>query len=161
ELQQSRRARRVLRRVEDIGPDCALGESHQRARGLIYAARSDERRPPARRESEGKRIRNGSGKSMRRLMRQTTLLAALRLFSSKRTAKTHNPPRPPSGDPDLQGTCKARNPANWDIEHHAGSYRTPAGLGVVIDPAEGKIPYQPWALEKKKQNFASRATEDP
>src|SRR5207247_847109 len=34
----------------------------------------------------------------------------------------------------------------------------PAGIGVV----EGnEIPYQPWAIEKRKQNFANRWTEDP
>ncbi|WP_410959817.1 hypothetical protein, partial [Salmonella sp. SAL4356] len=74
---------------------------------------------------------------------------------------TYVPPRTPAGDPDLQGIWQVRNTANWDVQHHAGSFRTPAGLGVVVDPADGSIPYQPSALEKRKQNFAKRATDDP
>src|SRR5882672_2346868 len=34
----------------------------------------------------------------------------------------------------------------------------PAGKGVVEG---GEIPYQPWALAKKAENFANRATADP
>jgi hypothetical protein len=76
-------------------------------------------------------------------------------------AQMYRPPRTAAGNPDLEGIWQVRNTANWDVQHHAGSHRTPAGLGVVVDPADGSIPYQPTALEKKKQNFASRATADP
>lgn len=71
------------------------------------------------------------------------------------------------GKPDLSGIWQALNSANWDIQAHAARpgppqlgalLAAPAGLGVV----EGnEIPYQPWALEKKKQNFESRWTADP
>ena len=37
----------------------------------------------------------------------------------------------------------------------------PAGRGVIVDPPDGKIPYQPWAAEKRKENYANRATADP
>jgi len=94
-------------------------------------------------------------------MTKTATLAAVLLFASNLFAQTYSPPRTPAGDPDLQGIWQVRNTANWDVENHAGSYRTPAGLGVVVDPPDGKIPYQPWALEKKKHNFANRATADP
>ena len=71
--------------------------------------------------------------------------------------------------PDLSGIWQALNTANWDIQAHAaengpfpgllGAWgAVPAGLGVV----EGnEIPYQPWALEKKKENFSKRLTADP
>jgi hypothetical protein len=68
--------------------------------------------------------------------------------------------------PNLNGIWQALNSANFDIEPHAagpspfpsllGSIgATPAGLGVVEG---GKIPYQPWAAAKKKENFEKRLT---
>src|SRR5262245_50464130 len=60
------------------------------------------------------------------------------------------------GKPDLSGIWQAVNTANWDLQAHAARpgppqlgalLATPAGLGVV----EGnEIPYQPWAVAKKK-----------
>jgi hypothetical protein len=69
-------------------------------------------------------------------------------------------------NPDLNGVWEAVNSANWDLEPHAaapspfpailGEYGAqPAGQGVVEG---GKIPYQPWAAEKKKENFKNRLT---
>ena len=98
---------------------------------------------------------------MKLLLMKTATLVAVFFFASNASAQTYSPPRTPAGDPDLQGIWQVRNTANWDVQHHAGSYRTPAGLGVVVDPSDGSIPYQSWALEKKKQNFANRATADP
>jgi hypothetical protein len=67
-------------------------------------------------------------------------------------------PRTADGKPNLSGIWQAVNAAAWDIQGHAAQKDVPAGLGVV----EGnEIPYQPWAAEKKKQNFANRATADP
>jgi len=76
-------------------------------------------------------------------------------------SQSYSPPRTRAGDPDLQGIWQVRNTANWDVQHHSGSYKTPAGLGVVVDPVDGSIPYQPWALENKRENFAKRDTADP
>src|SRR5438477_11457020 len=70
----------------------------------------------------------------------------------------YTPPKTPDGQPDLQGIWQVRNTANWDLQDHAAAYRVPAGLGVVEG---GEIPYRPEALEKKKQNFAKRLTDDP
>jgi hypothetical protein len=67
-------------------------------------------------------------------------------------------PRTADGKPNLSGIWQAMNTAAWDIQGHSAQKDVPAGLGVV----EGnEIPYQPWAAEKKKQNFANRATADP
>ena len=67
-------------------------------------------------------------------------------------------PRTADGRPDLQGIWQAVNTAAWDIQDHSGALGVPAGRGVV----EGnEIPYQPWALKKKQDNFANRATLDP
>ena len=76
-------------------------------------------------------------------------------------AATYSPPRTAAGHPDLQGIWQVRNTAHWDLQHHAGSYKTPAGLGVVVDPPDGSIPYQEWALERKQANFEDRETLDP
>jgi hypothetical protein len=66
--------------------------------------------------------------------------------------------------PDLNGLWQALNEANWDIQAHAAQpgppqfgalFAEPAGPGIV----EGnEIPYQAWALAKKKENFEKRLT---
>lgn len=66
--------------------------------------------------------------------------------------------------PNLNGLWEALTEANWDIQAHAAKpgppeygalYAEPAGTGIV----EGnEIPYQPWALAKKKENFEKRLT---
>jgi hypothetical protein len=77
-------------------------------------------------------------------------------------------PRTPDNKPNLNGIWQALTEANWDIQAHAavGSPlpqlgalgASAAGLGVV----EGnEIPYQAWAIEKKKQNYANRLELDP
>src|SRR5215470_18478087 len=66
--------------------------------------------------------------------------------------------------PNLNGLWQALTEANWDIQAHAAQpgppqfgalFAEPAGPGIV----EGnEIPYQPWALAKKKENFEKRLT---
>ena len=66
--------------------------------------------------------------------------------------------------PNLTGLWQSLNEGNWDIQAHAAQpgpvaygalYAEPAGPGIV----EGNhIPYQPWAIEKKKDNVAKRFT---
>lgn len=67
-------------------------------------------------------------------------------------------PRTPDGKPDFSGFWQVMNSANFDIQDHVASAGVPAGQGVV----EGnEIPYQPWALAKKKENYVNRANADP
>ncbi len=73
-------------------------------------------------------------------------------------ATTYTPPRTPNGQPDLQGIWQVLNTAAWNLEDHHASLGVPAGQGVVEG---GAIPYQPWALAKRKENFEKRATLDP
>jgi hypothetical protein len=58
------------------------------------------------------------------------------------------------------------NTAAWDIQDHPAQvfpglparFGVPAGRGVV----EGnEIPYQPWALARRRENFERRQTDDP
>jgi hypothetical protein len=67
-------------------------------------------------------------------------------------------PRTSDGKPDLNGIWQVFNSAAWDIEAHSAEEGVPAGQGVVEG---GEIPYQPWALKKRNENRARRATADP
>src|SRR6478672_10586612 len=77
-------------------------------------------------------------------------------------------PHRADGHPDLSGIWQAFVTANWDLQDHDaqpglhpeldGAYGAgPAGQSVVEG---GEIPYQPWALAKKKENFEKRALAD-
>ena len=86
--------------------------------------------------------------------------------SSPATSQRYTPPRTQHGQPDLQGIWQVVNTAAWDVQDHPAQllfglparFGTPAGQGVV----EGnEIPYQRWALAKKKENYESRLTADP
>jgi hypothetical protein len=67
-------------------------------------------------------------------------------------------PRLSDGKPNLSGIWQAMNSANFDLQDHIASLGVPAGQSVVEG---GEIPYQPWAAEKKKENYKNRATADP
>lgn len=77
-------------------------------------------------------------------------------------------PRMPDSKPNLTGLWQALGTAYWDIQDHSaqpGPFiqlgavgAIPAGQGIVDG---NEIPYQPWALEKKKENFANRLMLDP
>jgi hypothetical protein len=67
-------------------------------------------------------------------------------------------PRLPDGKPNLQGIWQVRNRAAYDLEDHPARFGMPAGASVVEG---GTIPYQPWALAKRNENFANRETADP
>jgi hypothetical protein len=75
--------------------------------------------------------------------------------------QTYTPRRTAGGQPDLQGVWRAWNLAKFDLEDHGAKPGVPAGRGFVVDPADGKIPYQPSALEKRKQNYENSRNPDP
>ncbi|MGH9253077.1 MAG: hypothetical protein ACRD3C_00750 [Vicinamibacterales bacterium] len=95
-------------------------------------------------------------------MRNTLIgsIAAALLALAPVTAAAQAPalPRTPDGKPNLQGIWQVLNTAAWDIQDHAARLGVPAGQGVVDG---NEVPYQPWALKKKQENFASRLTADP
>ena len=74
------------------------------------------------------------------------------------SAQTHTPPKTADGHPDLQGIWQVLNTAAWDLQDHSASLGVPAGRSVVDG---NDIPYQPWALARKQENYAKRATLDP
>lgn len=72
-------------------------------------------------------------------------------------------------NPDLNGIWQAMGTAYWNVEDHPvdpGPFPTqlgtwgaqPAGQGIVVG---GAIPYQDWALEKRRENFETRLSIDP
>ena len=69
-------------------------------------------------------------------------------------AKTFVPPRTPDGQPNLQGLWRGQGGGVENIEAHAGNGDVNAGPTWIVDTADGKIPYQPWAVEQRKEHFA-------
>jgi hypothetical protein len=86
-----------------------------------------------------------------------------------------NPPLPPlpkpaanirrtaDGKPDFQGFYEPdAGGANFGLEKHVNSSVTPGGRGVIIDPPDGLLPMQPWAVEEKaSRNRTERGYDDP
>ena len=62
----------------------------------------------------------------------------------------------------MQGFWETRNFFTaFDLEtHDKATFEVPAGKGVVVDPPNGKIPYQPWALKKKEDLVEHHLVED-
>ena len=90
------------------------------------------------------------------LFSASLLVAQTPATQSARPAAT-GATRPTPRTPDFSGVWQVLNSAAWDLEDHNADIGTPPGESVV----EGHdIPYQPWAVEKKKQNYARRLTED-
>ena len=71
--------------------------------------------------------------------------------------------RMPNGRPDLTGWFQADGGgANYGLERHDRDFLTPAGRGVVIDPPDGKLPYQAWArAERIDRELPHRGYDDP
>jgi hypothetical protein len=84
-------------------------------------------------------------------------LSVLQATAQTPAVKSAGVPKLADGKPNFNGVWEALNTASWDIQDHGGQLGIPPGMGVV----EGnEIPYQPWALAKKKENFANRKTAD-
>ena len=73
-------------------------------------------------------------------------------------------PRRPDGKPDLTGTWNGGGGVLHNVvflEEHPGSFGVDAGKSLIIDPPDGIIPYQPWALaERNRRREDANAYED-
>jgi hypothetical protein len=71
--------------------------------------------------------------------------------------------RKPDGKPDLQGFYEPDGGgANYGLEKRAANSVTPGGRGVIIDPPDGKLPMQPWAVQELvSRNRTERGYDDP
>jgi hypothetical protein len=71
--------------------------------------------------------------------------------------------RLPDGKPDIQGFWETRVFFTaFDVEEHKeATFEIPAGPGVIVDPPDGKVPYQAWSAAKKKDIFENHLADDP
>jgi hypothetical protein len=54
------------------------------------------------------------------------------------------------GKPDLTGMYQAdAGGSNYGLENKPGDGLIPGSRGVVVDPSDGKLPYQPWARAER------------
>jgi hypothetical protein len=65
-------------------------------------------------------------------------------------AKAFNPPRTPDGQPNMQGIWEA--PMAGGLNNIEGRNPNRAATTLVVDPADGAIPYHPWARAHKVEN---------
>jgi hypothetical protein len=74
-------------------------------------------------------------------------------------------PRTADGKPDLTGRWDGSGGALTHtviLEDHAGGFGIQGGKTLIIDPADGIIPYQPWALkERDRRREDANGYEDP
>ena len=79
------------------------------------------------------------------------------------TAKPKPIRRLPDGKPDISGFYSANaGGANYGLERHDKDFLTPGTRGVVVDPTDGTLPYQPWArAERIERELPHRGYDDP
>jgi hypothetical protein len=68
------------------------------------------------------------------------------------------------GHPDMQGFWNASNNggAVFELQNHPTPRSgVPPGKGAIVDPADGFLPYQPWAAAKAKDTFEHNLAEEP
>lgn len=76
--------------------------------------------------------------------------------------QTFTPPRLYDGrTPDFRGIWETRSSAWLNIEGHTAATGIPAAKSIIVDPPDGKIPYQAWALAKRDENSRHGLTADP
>jgi hypothetical protein len=68
----------------------------------------------------------------------------------------YTPPRTPDGVADLQGAWSGAGGDNNSYleDHEFVDVTTPAQESFVSDPPDGRVPYTPWALERRKEMLA-------
>ncbi len=71
--------------------------------------------------------------------------------------------RTADGKPDISGYYQSNaGGANYGLEKHGRDFLTPGTRGVVIDPADGTLPYQSWArAERINREEPYRGYDDP
>jgi len=67
--------------------------------------------------------------------------------------KSFTPPRMPDGHTDFRGYW-GRTMNSYDLEAHPDSFMIRGQPTMIVDPPDGKIPYQAWAAAQKTQNTA-------
>ena len=84
-------------------------------------------------------------------------------------AKTFDPPRTSAGRPDMQGFWRAELTSDFSVEGVTDAEpRTrdaimpwEVGAPMIVDPADGQIPYQPWAAKIGRKGVHYEKYVDP
>ena len=99
------------------------------------------------------------GSAVRPLLLLASLIAAAPHVAAQTKTGVYRAPRTPDGKPDLEGIWEVRNTANSNLEAHSASLGIRAGESVIVDPPDGKIPYQAWAAAKRQENLKTPAAD--
>lgn len=67
-------------------------------------------------------------------------------------AKSYRPARTADGQPDMQGFWRGPAYGTENIEEHPKTDDDDGGKSLIVDPRDGKIPYQPWAKALQLEN---------
>ena len=67
-------------------------------------------------------------------------------------AARYLPVRTPDGKPNLQGFWRGPASGTENIEEHPKTDDDDGGKSLIVDPPDGKIPYQPWAKALQQEN---------
>jgi hypothetical protein len=106
------------------------------------------------------------------MSRRLAVAAAIAIAACSGIVSAQNRPYqaprlPGTKQPDLNGLWQAINTAHWDIQDHSAQPAPVLSMGAwgaipagrVVEGNE--IPYQAWAVAKKKENYEKRMTVDP
>ena len=100
----------------------------------------------------------------RNLLSVSTLLAVLAVASVVPASGQEGIQRRADGKPDLSGVWLGSVgflSHSAILEDHPGGFGIQAGPSIIIDPADGIIPYQPWALvERDRRRDDANGYED-
>jgi hypothetical protein len=104
-----------------------------------------------------------ASRSLARALRTAAVgIVAVQALAAGAQAGAFSPGRLWDGaTPDFRGIWRARGTAYVNIEGHRGGRGVAASPSIIVDPADGEIPYQPEALERRRANYRDRATADP
>lgn len=69
-------------------------------------------------------------------------------------AASYEPPRTADGRPDLQGFWRGATFATENIEAHPKTVDDNGGPSLVVDPPDGRVPYQAWAVSRRDEHKA-------
>jgi len=93
-------------------------------------------------------------------------LLAVATAMAAQQQSTWQPPRTPDGHPDIQGMWQGTEQAcnfetsicHQDGQAIQGRTQSRPPKSIIIDPADGKMPYQPWAAAQREAMEARRNT---
>lgn len=79
-------------------------------------------------------------------------VAWLSRSSAAQAPASYRPAQTPDGKPDLQGFWRGPASGTENIEEHPKTDDDDGGKSLIVDPADGKVPYQAWAKTLQQEN---------